>query len=116
VCHSPEFKTCCFGQNEATTFKNKALEKGNALQLYVYARQLQGEKKQDEALAVYRSNAKKFPEYWTTHLGMARVYSAAGDYNAVKEMKLALAGSPDANKSALENYVERLQAKDDINK
>jgi tetratricopeptide (TPR) repeat protein len=104
-------------QSEAATFKSKALDKGNALQLYVYARQLQGEKKQDEALALFRSNAKKFPEYWTTHLGMARVYSAAGDYdNAVKEMKLALAGSPDANKSALENYVQRLQAKEDINK
>jgi hypothetical protein len=104
-------------QSEAATFKSKALDKANALQLYVYARQLQGEKKQDEALALYRSNAKKFPEYWTTHLGLARVYSAAGDFdNAVKEMKLALAGSPDANKSSIENYVKRLQAKDDINR
>lgn len=104
-------------QSEAATFKTKALDKANALQLYVYARQLQGEKKQDEALALYRSNAKKFPEYWTTHLGLARVYSAAGDFdNAVKEMKLALSGSPDANKSAIENYVKRLQAKDDINR
>ena len=104
-------------QSEAATFKNKALEKANALQLYIYARQLQGEKKQDEALALYRANAKKFPEYWTTHLGMARVYSATGDFdNAVKEMRSALAGSPDANKSALENFVKRLQAKDDINK
>ena len=47
---------------------------------------LQGEKKQDEALVIFRSNAKKFPDYWTSHLGMARVYSAQGDFdNAVKE-------------------------------
>jgi tetratricopeptide (TPR) repeat protein len=103
--------------SEAVAFKTKALEKGNALQLYVYARQLQGEKKQDEALAIFRANAKKFPEHWTSHLGLARVYSAQGDFgNAVKEMKTALSGSPDANKSALENYIKRLEAKDDINR
>jgi tetratricopeptide (TPR) repeat protein len=106
------------GKNaEAATYKTRALEKGNALQLYVYARQLQGEKKQDEALSIFRTNAKKFPEHWTSHLGMARVYSAQGDFDsAVKEGKLALAGSPDANKSALENLLKRLQGKEDINK
>ena len=81
--------------------------KANALQLYVYGRQLQGDKKQDEALAIYRSNAKKFPDYWTTHLGLARVYSAQGDFDkAVKEMKLSLVGAPDANKTALEDLCE----------
>lgn len=102
---------------EAATAKSKALDKANALQLYVYARQLQGEKKHDEALSLFKANAKKFPEYWTSHLGLARVYSAQGDFDsAVKEMKMALDGSPDANKSALENYIKRLQAKDDINR
>lgn len=104
-------------REDATVFRNHALEKANALQLYVYARQLQGEKKQEEALGIYRSNAKKFPNDWTAHLGMARVYSAQGDFdNAVKEVKLSLVGAPDANKSSLENYVKRLQSKDDINR
>ena len=77
-------------KEDATSFRNKALDKGNALQLYVYGRQLQGDKKQDEALAIFRSNAKKFPDYWTSHLGLARVYSAQGDFdNAVKEVKLS---------------------------
>jgi Protein of unknown function (DUF2911) len=104
-------------RDESVAFRNKALEKANALQLYVYAFQLQGDKKQDEAFALYRSNAKKFPDFWTSHLGMARVYSGQGDFdNAVKEMKAALPGAPDANKSSLENYVKRLKAKDDINR
>ncbi len=104
-------------KEDATVFRNHALEKANALQLYVYARQLQGEKKQDEALGIFRSNSKKFPDHWTSHLGMARVYSAQGDFdNAVKEVKLSLTGAPDANKSSLENYVKRLQSKDDINR
>jgi hypothetical protein len=104
-------------KQDADSFRAKALDKANALQLYVYGRQLQGEKKQDEALAVYQSTAKKFPDYWTTHLGMARVYSAKGDFdNAVKEVKLSLKDAPDANKNALEAYSKRLEAKDDINK
>lgn len=104
-------------KDEAVAFRNKALERGTALQLYFYGRQLQGDKKQDEALVVFRSNAKKFPDYWTSHLGMARVYSAQGDFdNAVKELKAALPGAPDSNKANLETYLKRLQAKDDINR
>lgn len=104
-------------KQDADTFRKQALDKASALQLYVYGRQLQGEKKQDEALAIFRSNAKKFPDYWTSHLGLARVYSAQGDFdNAVKEAKASLVGAPDANRAALEGYVKRLQAKDDINR
>ena len=104
-------------KQDAEVLRVKALDKANALQLYIYARQLQGDKKQEEALAIYRSNAKKFPDYWTSHLGLARVYSAQGDFdNAVKELKLSMPGAPDANKNALEGYVKRLQAKDDINR
>jgi len=102
---------------DADSFRKQALDKANALQLYVYARQLQRDKKQDEALALYRSNAKRFPDYWTTHLGLARVYSAQGDFpNAVKEIKLSMNGAPDANKTALEGLAKRLEAKDDINR
>jgi Protein of unknown function (DUF2911) len=105
-------------KDDATAFHSKALDKGSALQLYFYGRQLQGEKKQEEAFAVYRSNAKKFPDYWTTHLGLARVYSGQGDFDkAVKEMQAALTGVPDeANKKRVEGYVKRLQSKDDINR
>jgi hypothetical protein len=104
--------------DEAATFRNQALEKASAQQLYFYGRQLQGEKKQDEAFALYRSNAKKYPEYWTSHVGLARVYSGQGDFDkAVKEMQIALAGVPDdANRSNLQNYRKRLQSKDDINR
>ena len=104
-------------KQDAEMFRTKALDKASALQLYFYGRQLQGEKKQDEALAIFRSTAKKFPDYWTSHMAMARVYSAQGDFeNAVKEVKLSLAGAPESNKANLENYVKRLQNKEDINR
>jgi tetratricopeptide (TPR) repeat protein len=106
------------GRNaEAAKYKTMALDKANATQLYVFARQLQNEKKADEALTQYQTNAKKFPEHWTTHLGLARYYSAKGDFDkAVKEANLAIAGAPEANKAPLENLMKRLQSKDDINR
>jgi hypothetical protein len=104
-------------KQDADVFKTKALDKASALQLYFYARQLQGEKKQDEALALFRSTAKKYPDFWTSHMGLARVYSSQGDFdNAVKEVKLSLTTAPDSNKANLENYVKRLQNKEDINR
>ncbi|MGB2606264.1 MAG: DUF2911 domain-containing protein [Candidatus Sulfotelmatobacter sp.] len=105
-------------KDDAVAIRSKALDKGSALQLYFYGRQLQGEKKQEEAFAIFRTNAKKFPDYWTSHVGLARVYSGQGDFDkAVKEIQAALPGVPDeANKTRLEGYVKRLQSKDDINR
>lgn len=102
---------------DAEMFRTKALDKASALQLYFYARQLQGEKKPDEAFALFRSTAKKYPDFWTSHMGLARVYSSQGDFdNAVKEVKLSLTSAPDSNKSNLEGYVKKLQNKEDINR
>jgi len=104
-------------KDAATEFRNKALERADAVQLYQYGRQLQTEKKQDEAFALFRTNAKKFPDNWISHVGLARVYSGQGDFDhAVKEMQTALTSAPDSNKQNLENYVKRLQSKDDINR
>jgi hypothetical protein len=104
-------------KDEASTYLAKALDKGSALQLYFYGRQLQGQKKQEEAFSIFRSNYKKFPDYWTSHVGMARVYSSQGNFDdAVKEMQTALTTAPDSNRANLQNYVKRLQSKEDINR
>lgn len=103
-------------KDEATTAQSKAMEMATPLQVHLYARQLQGEKRQDEAFAIFRSNAKKHPNEWFVHSGLARIYCAQGDFsNAAKEMKLALAGAPDSQKSYVEGLVKRLEAKDNIN-
>ncbi|HKN34121.1 MAG TPA: DUF2911 domain-containing protein [Terriglobales bacterium] len=104
-------------KEDASTVRDKALAKAMPLQLHIYARQLQAQKKQDEAFAIFRSNYKKYPNEWFVHTGMARVYSAQGDFeNAAKEMETALASAPDQQKSYVDGLVRRLQAKEDINK
>jgi tetratricopeptide (TPR) repeat protein len=104
-------------KDEATTARNKALTMANAIQLHGYARQLQINGKQAEAFAIFRDNAKKNPDQWIVHAGLARMYSAQGDFaNAAKEMNAAVAGAPDGQKQPLQAFVRRLEAKEDINK
>ena len=46
-----------------------------------------------------------------------RLDVAQGDFDkAVKEVNLSLTTAPDSNKANLENYVKRLQNKEDINR
>ncbi len=105
-------------KDEAAKYHAEALNKANAVQSYTYARQLERDKKLDEAWAAYRANAKKFPNDWISHFGIARVDSAHGDFDgAVKEAKLALDGAPaDGTKPFLEAQIKRLEAKEDITK
>ncbi|SRR6266496_2899791 len=94
-----------------------ALAKANAVQMHSYARQLQIDGQAEKAFSIYRENAKKNPDSWIVHVGLGRMYSAQGDYaNAAKEMRAALATAPEPNKAFLQNFVKRLDGKDDINK
>jgi len=102
---------------EAATTREKGLAKGSSTQLYGYARQLQTTNHQDEAFALFRAGANKFPNDWLSHLGSARVDSAQGNFaEAAKEMKASIAGAPDSQKQRLEGFLKRLEAKEDINK
>jgi Protein of unknown function (DUF2911) len=104
-------------KDDAQAAKTAALERATAAQLYAYGRQLQGEGKQDEAFDFFRQAAKKDPNDWTVHDGTARIYSAKGDYdNALKELKISLAGAPDNQKVFVLPLIKKLEAKQDINK
>jgi tetratricopeptide (TPR) repeat protein len=103
-------------KDEAATAQKKALEIANPLQIHMFARGLQGEKKNDEAFAIFRDNAKKHPDQWFVHSGLARIYCSQGKFDdAAKEMKLAWAGAPDNQKSYVDGLVKKLETKQDIN-
>jgi tetratricopeptide (TPR) repeat protein len=104
-------------KDDSEMAKKQALDRATAAQLYGYGRLLQGQGKQDEAFDFFRQAAKKDPNDWVVHDGTARIYSAKGDYdNALKEIKITLAGAPDNQKIFFEPMVKKLEAKQDINK
>jgi Protein of unknown function (DUF2911) len=103
-------------KDEAAVALKKSLDLSSPLQIHLYARQLQGEKRSEEAFVIFRENAKKHPDQWFVHSGLARIYCSEGKFDdAAKEMKLALAGAPDNQKTYVDGLVKKLEAKQDIN-
>lgn len=103
--------------DDAKTARMKAMSLGTQQQVHGFARQLQQQKKYDEALEVFRANVKKDPNSWIGHNETARLAVAKGDYDtALKEMKLSQAGLPDGLKTQLDTIIKRLENKEDINK
>src|SRR5215510_8485493 len=105
-------------QDEAKATWNKALEKGKAPDLYSYGRQLQNQKKQEEAMEIFKEVAKRFPNGVFGYLAQARLKSTAGDFTgALSDAKQAQTAAPsEGQKQAIQGLIDRLQAKQDINK
>jgi hypothetical protein len=103
-------------KDDAMSAEKRALDLATPLQIHLYARGLQGEKRTDEASTIFRENAKKHPDLWFTHTGMARLYCSQGKFDdAAKEMKLALAAAPENQKVYVAGLVKKLEDKQDIN-
>jgi hypothetical protein len=104
--------------DEAKATWDTAMQKATPAQVYSYGRRLQNSKKSDEGLAIMKEVAKRFPQDAYGHLAQARVKSAAADFaGAAAEIQQALAASKsDAQKTALKPLLDRLEAKQDINK
>ncbi len=101
---------------QAEEIMAKAIDMGNAGQIHDYARQLLGQDRKQEALQAFKANVKKHPDTWFVELGLARGYSALGEFDkAVESMKASLAKAPDAQKQYVQGLVDQLSNKVDIN-
>jgi tetratricopeptide (TPR) repeat protein len=96
----------------------QAIAKTTPQQLYSYGRRLQSEKKDAEAMEIFKDVAKRYPESPFGHLANARMKSAAGDFaGAAEEVKKAQGVAiSDQQKTALRALIDKLQARQDINK
>jgi tetratricopeptide (TPR) repeat protein len=105
-------------QDEAKKTWDQALGKAAAPQLYTYGRQLQNQKKGTEAMEIFKEVAKRFPQGVFGYLAQARIKSASGDFaGALNDAKQAQTAAPsDAQKQAIQGLIDRLEAKQDINK
>jgi len=104
--------------DEAKTTWNHAVEVANAPQLYSYGRRLQFQKQNAEAMEIFKEVDKRFPQGVYGDLARARLKSAAGDFaGAATDAKKAQAAAPtDAQKQNIKALIDRLDAKQDINK
>jgi tetratricopeptide (TPR) repeat protein len=104
-------------KDDASTIRKRAIAMATATQLHSYGRQLQGQGKKDQAFDIFRTNIKRNPDHWLVHSEIARLAVAESRFdNAVKEMRLAMAKAPTQYKPVMETLVQRLEAKEDINK
>ena len=102
---------------EAAAVMQKALPFGTMNEVHQYAKQLVGLKFYKMAFDVFKTNFDKYPNQFTTLVGMTRGYSATGDFkNALKYAQLALPlASDQQNKNNIETFIQKLKDGKDIN-
>ncbi len=102
---------------EADTIMKKALPLGNMNQVHQYGRSLLAQKRNAEALEVFKLNYQKNPDTFTTLMGMTRGYSGVADFkNALIFANKALAKAPDPpNKLNVETIIGKLKDGKDAN-
>ncbi len=102
---------------EADATMKEALQMANMNQVHNYARRLLMQKRTDEALALFKANFEKYPNTYTTTMGLARGYSAKKDFeNALKYATQALSLVADnTNKQHVLRMIELLKEGKDIN-
>jgi tetratricopeptide (TPR) repeat protein len=105
--------------DEAAAVMAQALDLPGAqpVEIHMYGRRLLTEGRAKDAMAVFQRNQKRFGDAWPVHVGLARGYSAMGDYKtALKHAEIAVGQAPDAlNKKSLEEAVQKLRQGKDMN-
>ena len=101
---------------EADAAMQKGLPYGSMNDVHQYGRQLLGLKMNKAAFDVFKKNFDKYPNQFTTLMGMTRGYSGIGDYkNALKYANLALPLSPENQKASVQGMVDKLKEGKDVN-
>ena len=107
--------------DEAIAIMDEAilLPGANAFAIHGYGRQLIAGGNKDKALEVFKHNHKKHDGVWPTNYGLARGYSAVGNYKqALKYLELAKENVPagdSLNPPIIDQNIEKLKRGEDIN-
>lgn len=103
--------------NDAEAIMKEAAPLGTMTEVHGYARQLMAAKKMTEAADFFKANYKKYPNVFTTNMGMVRALSSEGKFkDALKYANAALLQVPDnGNKLNLEAMIEKLKTGKDVN-
>jgi len=105
---------------DANSAMDEALKYGTAGDIHQYGRKLLAEHNTERAVMVFKLNAKLHPDAWPVNYGLARGYSAIGDYKSALEALLKaqtqVPAGDAANAAAITINIERLKKGEDINK
>lgn len=103
--------------NEAMTTLEEAQGIGTVLEVHQLGRQLITMGMKDKAVEVFEYNANKNKDIWPVHYGLARGYSAKGEFKkAIKHLEKALVNAPNpASKKRVAANIEKLKNGEDIN-
>ncbi len=101
---------------EANTMLDKAVTMGTANEIYGAGAQLLATGNSTKALAVMKANVKNNKGAFPSNFGLARAYSANGDFkNAIKSIHKSMATAPANFKPRLQENLDRLKKGEDIN-
>ncbi len=105
--------------DEAKPLMDEALKMGTALQIHQYGRFLLTMGRKERALEVFKLNAQLHPDAWPVNYGLARGYSAAGDYKTALEYlqkaQTQVPAGDTLNAGAIKLNLEKLKGNTDIN-
>lgn len=102
---------------EADAIMKRTMTFAGMNEIHQYGRQLLQQKKNKEALEVFKTNFQKNPNQFTSLVGLIRGYSANADYKkALQYANQALPLAPDQqNKTSVETMLGKLKEGKDVN-
>lgn len=105
--------------DEATAVMDLALPMGSASEIHQYGRRLLAEKTYDRALAIFQLNARRYPDVWPVNYGLARGYSAVGNFPAalaaLRKAQPQVPAGDRINAAAIVTNLQKLERGEDIN-
>ena len=106
-------------QAESDAAMDEAMKYATVLDLHQYGRSLMKLGRKERAIEVFKKNAEEHPGVWPVDYGLARGYSAMGDYKAALEaLTKAQAECPkndSVNAAAIKINLDKLRRGEDIN-
>ncbi|MGF1532654.1 MAG: DUF2911 domain-containing protein [Bernardetiaceae bacterium] len=102
---------------EAEVAMREALTYADAQQIHQYGRTLIMEKKIEQAVRIFEMNANRNPDTWPVNVGLARAYSAQGNFKkALRYARIAAAEAPnEQERTNIAEMIRKLERNQDIN-
>ncbi|HJQ19817.1 MAG TPA: DUF2911 domain-containing protein [Gemmatimonadaceae bacterium] len=102
---------------DADAAQTRAIALGDQPKVYAFARGLQRVGDQQAAMEIFRSDMRKHPGTWMSHLEAARIAVAGHDFDtAASELTLGIASAPAGIKTSIQQLLAEVHDRVDINR